>query len=223
MPNVIDVMVIGAHPDDAEIGAGGLLALCKARGLRTGVLLLTRGEGGSWGDPATRAAEARAASTLLGVSVFHQLDLGDTRLDAGDANTATVENLLLESPPRLLVTHTDTDWNPDHRAAWALVERAWARANRGRFHGEAAIERPRVLQFAIDPRRALRPALVVDISTVWPAKLAALAAHASQARVMDAIGVDTVSRWAGALIGVERGEAFTSPEPVALDSSLRLI
>jgi LmbE family N-acetylglucosaminyl deacetylase len=223
VPNAIDVMVIGAHPDDAEIGAGGLLALCKARGLRTGVLVLTRGEGGAWGDPATRAAEARAASALLGVSVFHQLDLGDTRLDAGDANTATVEQLLLDHPPRLLVTHTDTDWNPDHRAAWVLAERAWARANRARLHGEAAIERPRVLQFAIDPRRALRPALVIDISEVWSAKLAALAAHATQAPVIDSIGVEAVSRWAGSLIGVERGEAFTSPEPVALDGALALL
>lgn len=216
-------MVIGAHPDDAEIGAGGLLALCRSRGLRTGVIVLTRGEGGSWGDPESRSAEARAAADLLGASAFHQLDLGDTRLDAGDANTARVEELLLETSPRLIVTHNDTDWNPDHGAAWALVERAWARANRPRFHGEAAIERPRILQFAIDPRRALRPALVIDIGAVWQVKLAALAAHATQAPVVAPKDLEAVSRWAGSLIGVERGEAFTSPEPVALDSSLSLI
>lgn len=216
-------MVVGAHPDDAEIGAGGLLALCRALARRTGVIVLTRGEGGSWGDAATRAAEARTAAGLLGVSVFHQLDLGDTRLQASESNISAVERLLLENPPRLIITHADADWNPDHRAAWELVERAWSRANRARFHGPAAIARPRVLQFAIDPRRALRPALVIDITAVWPEKLAALNAHASQAPVVESIGVEAVSRWAGSLIGTDRGEAFTSPEPIALDPHLRLV
>jgi len=223
MAESVDALVVGAHPDDAEIGAGGLLALCQAQARRTGMIVLTRGEGGSWGDAETRAGEARTAAGLLGVSVFHQLDLGDTRLEASESNIAAVEQLLLENPPRLIVTHSDADWNPDHRAAWALVERAWARANRTRFHGPAAIARPRVLQFAIDPRRALPPAVVIDITSVWPEKLAALNAHASQAPVIVSIGVEAVSRWAGSLIGADRGEAFTSPEPLALTSSLTLI
>jgi len=216
----LDLLVIGAHPDDAELGAAGLLHLASQRRWSTGIVCLTRGEGGVLGDATTRTREARESAELLRVDVFKQLDLGDTLLDTGRARLEAVEEVLLETRPARIVTHHPDDWNPDHRAAWTLVDGAWAAANRGGRHGARAIARPRLLQFRIDVRRAVPPTLVVDITSAWPVKERALACHASQAPIVEAAPL--LARAWGALIGSERGEAFASPEAIALNDRLEL-
>ncbi|HXE71743.1 MAG TPA: PIG-L family deacetylase, partial [Candidatus Nitrosotenuis sp.] len=63
----LDVLVIAAHPDDAELAVGGTLLALKAEGYAVGVLDLTDGEPTPRGDPATRRAEAARATEILGL------------------------------------------------------------------------------------------------------------------------------------------------------------
>src|SRR3989442_2967243 len=84
MPETIDfdLAAFCAHPDDAELVAGGTLAREAARGRRIAIVDLTRGESGSRGTPETRAAEATEAARVLGVAHRESLGLPDSRLSA---------------------------------------------------------------------------------------------------------------------------------------------
>src|SRR5207248_2494103 len=73
----IDVLAIGAHPDDAELGCGATLARLARAGRKTGILDLTRGELGSRGTPALREKEAAEAAAILGVSERRNAGLPD--------------------------------------------------------------------------------------------------------------------------------------------------
>lgn len=217
----IDLLVVGAHPDDAELGAAGLLCLAKAAGLRTGILCLTRGEGGASGSAAVRSQEAERAAVHLGVDFFQMLDLPDTGLCVSEDHTSAIEEVLLRARPSTICTHSSDDWNPDHREAWNLVERSWSMANRRGRHGEHFLPRPALVQFPIDNRRSLRPHIVIDISTVWDQKLAAVEEHVSQGAVT--ADLEVFSRYVGAMIGVARGEGFFLPEPMAVGPELTFL
>src|SRR5262249_48025338 len=73
----VDVLAVGAHPDDAELGCGATLATFAAKGRSFGILDLTRGEMGTRGTPEIREEEAREAARILGATFRETLDLGD--------------------------------------------------------------------------------------------------------------------------------------------------
>ena len=64
----VDVLAVGAHPDDVEVGCGGVLALCARAGMRVAIADLTAGELGTKGTPALREEEARRAAEILGIN-----------------------------------------------------------------------------------------------------------------------------------------------------------
>ncbi|HMM33555.1 MAG TPA: PIG-L family deacetylase, partial [Thermoanaerobaculia bacterium] len=77
MTETVEVLAVGAHPDDVELGCGGTLALLARAGRSVGILDLTRGEAGTRGTPETRAAEAAESARILGARFRDGLDLGD--------------------------------------------------------------------------------------------------------------------------------------------------
>ncbi len=69
---MLDILAIGAHPDDIEIFMGGAMAAFHAQGLKTGILDLTRGEAGTYGSVETRRLELAKATEILSVkSALH--------------------------------------------------------------------------------------------------------------------------------------------------------
>ena len=105
----VDVLAVGAHPDDVELGCGGTLLALGTRGRRVGILDLTRGEMGTRGTPERRASEAAAAARLLGARFRHTLDLGDggLRVDR-DAELAVVA-VVRACQPRLVLAPLPRD------------------------------------------------------------------------------------------------------------------
>ena len=79
---MLDVLVIAPHPDDAELGMGGTIALMRARGLAVGILDLTDGEPTPLGSPEIRARETAAATDTLSVEWRENLGLPNRRLRA---------------------------------------------------------------------------------------------------------------------------------------------
>ena len=79
----LDVLAIGSHPDDVELGCGGTLALLARRGLKFGILHLTRGEAGTRGTAEERHGEAEEAARILGASALEFMDCGDGQLRRG--------------------------------------------------------------------------------------------------------------------------------------------
>jgi LmbE family N-acetylglucosaminyl deacetylase len=121
---IASVLVVGAHPDDAELGAGGLLAAAKDRGSRIAVVVLSRGEGGVSGTAEERLAEARRAADILGVDDWRCLGLSDTAITDDLPSREKLEAVLVQLRPNLIITHGVEDWNQDHRNASLLVDTA---------------------------------------------------------------------------------------------------
>lgn len=220
----LDVLAIGAHPDDVELFCGGTLALLAGRGLRVGMAHLTRGECGTRGTPQIRAEESRKAAEILGVEFVRTLDLGDGRLADSEEQRRAVAGLIRETRPRVLLGHAEEDRHPDHTAAHHLIRFASFLANVGGY--DAPGERHEVgatVYFLGHERRWLPPAdWIVDISAFYEKKREAIQAYSTQFNAPKedrapatyiSSGefwkrIDVTARRIGALIGAEFGEAF---------------
>ncbi len=225
---MLDLLAFAPHPDDAELGVGGILALHAARGLQVGVVDLTAGEMGDNGDVAERAAEAAAAARALGLAARENLGLPDGRLAVTEEAVAAVVAALRRHRPRLVLAPWGEDPHPDHRAAAEIVAAALFKAGLRKYLPDLPPHRPaRLLRYFINTEAV--PSLIVDVSSVYDRKEAALAAHRSQFRrdpgrvptpVNDPAFLRRIrardARW-GAMIGAEYGEGLLLGEPLALD------
>ncbi len=220
----VDVLAIGAHPDDVEIGCAGFLLKAKARGLKTGILVLTQGEMGGFGDQETRVAEAQAAAEILGADIFRILDMPDARLEFNYENTLRITEILRELRPRLVMTPHFDDHHPDHKVVPQLVERASYLATRETLFPEyePLIPQPRHLTFPLSFQRAGRPDLVLDITDVYGTKQKALQAHGSQYGPI-LFAVEIAARYYGMMIPAAYGEGFCHPGPLLLTADLGVI
>jgi len=238
----VDVLAVGAHPDDVELGCGGTLAVLALAGRRVGILHLTRGEAGTRGTATQRRREAAAAAAALGAATLDFLDCGDGGLRAGAAEEDAVVALLRRRRPEIVLAPAPADRHPDHARAHRLVADACfyaglarrARGRGGRAHRPAAL-------FAFMQHDLFAPSFVVDVTAGWERKLAALAAYESQLHQPGARGagadrrgkpdwgpatlvasrefrlaVEGRARHFGLLVGAELGEPFWSPQPLAV-------
>jgi bacillithiol biosynthesis deacetylase BshB1 len=232
----LQILAIGAHPDDVEISCGGTLALAARQGLTVGVLDLTRGELSTNGTVEERAAEAAEAARALGIGVRRNAGLPDGGIDSRDPEQMrSVVRLLRSLRPSLLLTHAPRDRHPDHVAASALVDRAWYMAGLRQFDDAGEPHRAEG-RYYFASRVAFTPTFVVDITPVWEDKRRAILAHRTQvsrsttSRVTPLNDPDFLSRIEararhfGGQIGARYGEPFRSTEPIGfrtLDALVR--
>ncbi len=232
----LDVLAIGAHPDDVELACGGTLALLARRGRRVGIAHLTRGEAGTRGTVAERRREAERAAAALGAVELDFLDCGDGGLRTGAAEEDAVIALLRRLRPELVLGPQPADRHPDHGRACRLVEDACFYAGlAGR--GEGAPHRPAAVwsYMGHDP---FEPDLVVDVGEAWEAKIAALDAYQSQLHQLGAdrrepatkvaspefrLAMEGRARHFGLLIGAGFGEPFASRLPIAVRDPLAVL
>lgn len=127
LPEPLDVVAVGAHPDDVEIACGGTLAMLVKQGYRVGIIDLTDGEPtpGSSG-PEERLAEARAAAQILGVQLREMLDLPNRRLfDSFESRVALAKVFRRYRPKIVLGIHGKTPMaSPDHWQAMQITDAA---------------------------------------------------------------------------------------------------
>jgi LmbE family N-acetylglucosaminyl deacetylase len=108
----VSVLAVGAHPDDPEIGVGGILLNHAAQGHTVAVLTLTGGEQG--GVQSRRAEESKRAAELLGARLFHK-ELVDTSLTDGGDTISAIKEVIDETTATTVYTHTPRDVHQDHR------------------------------------------------------------------------------------------------------------
>lgn len=182
------VLVIGAHPDDAEIKAGGLAAHHVAAGNAVTFVSLTDGSAGhhELGRDALarrRAAEAEAAATVLGIE-NRVLDIPDGELRPTLESRQRVIRLLRTVRPDLVLTHRPWDYHPDHRSAARLVQDATYLVRVPNVCPDVApLDREPVVGYLADriaSPRPFAPDVIVAIDDVLERKLDALHEHASQ-------------------------------------------
>lgn len=178
----LDLLVIAAHPDDAEICVGGLMLLLARRGKNVGVVDVTRGEMGTRGTVADRERETRAASEILGLSVRENLGLPDGRVEPTIEARERLAAILRRHAPELVIAQHTDDLHPDHAAVGRLAREAWYLSGLQRLAQDAggppAARARRILHFM--GHVTFEPTLVVDIGEVWERKLELVRAYASQ-------------------------------------------
>lgn len=109
----MNVVAIGAHPDDIELGAAGAIQLHVERGDSVTFLVVTKG--GEIADPECRVAEAREAASVLGVEDVRVLGFSDTKVAYGDELVKAIEDHLDEIQPDRAYIHSQEDTHQDHR------------------------------------------------------------------------------------------------------------
>lgn len=107
------VLAIGAHPDDVEIGVGGILASHRAAG--DSVTILTLSHGARGGNAQDRQHESRASAEMLGARLYLE-DLADTQISNTGDTVAIIERVVAEVNPTIVYTHSNHDRHQDHRA-----------------------------------------------------------------------------------------------------------
>src|SRR5262245_18233825 len=233
----LDVLAIAAHPDDVELSAGGTLVKLARMGYKTGVIDLTRGESATRGTPETHAEEATRAAHTLGLSARVNLDLGDARVWANEESRVKLVRALRRLRPRVVFTQYWEDPHPDHAHTSQLVREACHVSGLAKYDPEAGQERwrPSRIAYFLFPR-TVAPSFIVDISDTSERKWEAIRAHASQffnpqstapqSRVSAQAFMSEIEardRYFGALIGVERGEAFFVREALNVDDPVALL
>ena len=222
----VDLLAFGPHPDDIEIGIGGLVALHARRGFRVGLCDLTAGEMGSNGTVDERLAEAEAARQVLGATWRINLRLPDRALGSSPDHARTIASIVRAARPRAVAAPYWVDRHPDHVAASELLTDAVFNAGLRRYDAQGEAWKPEwVCYYFIND--AATPSFVVDVSESYEVKRQALACHATQFRPQGTGAVPTrltsvrfaqliESRDAqfGALAGVAFAEGVVVREPV---------
>lgn len=233
----LHLLVIAAHPDDAELTCGGTVVASVRQGYSVGILDLSAGELGTRGSPALRREESLRAAQLMGVSHREVLGLPDAHIANSDDNRSQVVAVLRTLRPTVVIAPAPAPYgrHPDHRAAAELVRDAVFLAGLRNYSPGVEPHRPRKVLHTITYREDhLKPTFVVDISDTFDVKLAAIACFASQFEGATQAGevygtgeplLDVVRHQAahyGALIRTRYGEPFYTTETMRVDDVVSL-
>lgn len=234
----LDILVLAAHPDDAELSCGGTLLDAAAKGKKTGVIDFTRGEMGSRGTPELRIQEAEAASRILGLSVRENLGFRDVFFTEDEEHLLQIVRVIRQYRPEIVIANAVEDRHPDHGKAARLSANACFVSGLAKVithHPDGTVQqpwRPRQLFHFIQSYH-LRPTFVVDISAYWEQKTQAIMAYASQFHTGGSSAEDSEpqtfistpafmdfiharAREFGQLAGVQYAEGFTTHRPPAV-------
>lgn len=230
----VDVLAIGAHPDDVELVCGGTLLRCADQGHRTAVIDLTAGEMGSKGNRERRAAEAVRAAEVLGLAVRLNAGFPDAGVRNTDETRARLVEMIRRLAPRVVILPFPRGRHPDHRVTAELGRDATFLANLRRY-GRGEPHRVAKVLYAMTFREdPIKPTFVVDIEAQFERKMRAIRCYGSQFDGVTAAGeayptgqpfyelVEAQSRHYGSLIRVGYGEPFHTDETVAVDDVVTL-
>ena len=224
----LDILVLAAHPDDAEISCAGTIARHIAMGHKVGIVDFTRGELGTRGTVEIRAAEAAEAAKILGVSVRENLGLRDGFFENDATHQLAVIRAIRKYQPSIVLANAVYDRHIDHGRGASLAYDACFLSGLVRIdtkdeNGKSqAPWRPGVVYHYIQSLY-IEPDFIVDVSDYWDIKIEALKAFKSQFYDPQSAEIQTyisspgfvkmiearASDW-GYAIGVKYGEGFTT-------------
>lgn len=179
MPEQADWLVVGAHPDDAEIGMGGTVARFAAAGKRIVFVDLTYAECSSNGDVESRQQEAADAAVVLGVAQRINAGLPDRGIQLIPEQVNVLARIIREFRPDVVFGPASTDRHPDHVKSSALVQEALMNARLRKIMPDQPAWTVRAYwQYHI--HQWANPQWFVDVSAYYPMKQQALACYHSQ-------------------------------------------
>ena len=175
----LDILVFGAHPDDVELGCGGMIIKEVLRGSKVGIIDLTRGELGTRGTVKIRDEETKYATEIMGVGVRENMNFKDGFFKDDYSHKLALIKKIRKYQPDIVVTNAPSDRHPDHSRASEITVNACFLSGLEKIDTGQEVWRPRAIYHYIQFNN--RPAdLVVDISENMELKLKAVKAYKSQ-------------------------------------------
>ncbi len=232
----LDILVLAAHPDDAELGCGGTIAKHIKMGKKVGVVDLTKGELGTRGSVEVREKEASEASKILGLTIRENLALPDGFFSNAPEYQKEIIKVVRKYQPEIVLANAIRDRHPDHGKAATLIYDACFLAGLIKIDSldEQGVKqepwRPKVVYHYIQSQ-FIEPDFIVDVSGVWEIKMEAIRAFKSQffdpnsaepqtyisspnfMRMIEARGIEL-----GHAMGVQYGEGFTVRNYIGVNS-----
>jgi bacillithiol biosynthesis deacetylase BshB1 len=236
----LDILVMAAHPDDAELSCSGTILAAIAEGKKVGIVDFTRGELGTRGTPEIRLQESADASQIMGIHARENLEIPDGFFQNEEANQIKLIQVIRRYQPDIVLANALEDRHPDHGKGAKLAIDASFLAGLRQIKTKDSDEdqvawRPKHLFHYIQDRY-LEPDFVIDISAHWETKEKAIRAFKSQffdpnsSEPMSYISspeflkfIEARSREMGHKIGVTYGEAFQSQRTIGLSNFSALL
>ena len=233
----LDILAIGAHPDDVELGCGATLAKEISNGKKVGILDLTRGELGTRGTAETRDKESEDAAKILGVALRTNMDFADGFFVNNKKHQLELIKMIRKYRPEIVICNAVEDRHIDHAKGSKLVSDSCFLSGLLKIDTkhEASDEwqepwRPKQVYHYIQWKN-LEPDIVVDVTDYIDLKMKAVLAYKTQfydpksdapeTPISSKNFTDSIiyrARDLGRLVGVEYGEGFTVERYPAVDS-----
>ncbi len=231
----IDILAIGSHPDDVELGCGATVAKEAARGKKVGIIDLTRGELGTRGSAAIRDKEAKASAEILGVAFRENMGFADGFFVNDKQHQLQLIEKIRQYQPDIVLCNAIDDRHIDHGKGSQLVSDACFLSGllkiETQLEGEQQAHwRPKHVYHYIQ-WKTITPDFVVDVSGYMEKKLEAILAYSSQfydpgskeaeTPITSKNFLESITYRAqdlGRLVGVEYAEGFTTERYVAVTS-----
>lgn len=229
----VDVLAIGAHPDDVELGCGGTIAKLISEGKKVAIIDLTQGELGTRGTNETRAIEAKNAAEILGISARENLKMKDGFLVNSEEYQLRIIKAIRTYQPEIVFCNAVDDRHPDHAKAAKLVSDACFLSGLIKIETEESGKkqekwRPKQVFHYIQWKN-LEPDFVIDISGFLDKKVESCLAYKTQfydptsteptTPISSKSFLDSITYRAqdlGRLADVEHAEGFTTEKTLAL-------
>ena len=231
----LDVLAFGAHPDDVELTCAGTIIKLGAKGYKTGVIALTRGEMGTRGTPEIRQQEFETAGKIMGLTVHKALDLPDGNVEVNWENKLRVIREIRQYRPRIVFAPYWFDRHPDHGHCGRLVREAVFLAGLKRIDtGQPHFRPAKVIHYPA--RYEFTPSFIVDVSDHFDQRMKAVRAYQSQFYRPEAVGedetfisrpefleaIETRAKYWGTHIGAKYGEPFLVVEALRVEDPVEL-
>ena len=231
----LDILAFAAHPDDAELNTGGLLAKMIRLGHKAGIVDLTLGQMATRGSVQQRKQEAAQASKILGLTVRDNLGFTDGNLLANDPDVKhKVIQTIRKYRPTVVLTGLQVDRHPDHYNASQLVSDAAWLADRVKY--DTKQDRHQIKRILYYPQHFVKEvSFIVDISEDFQTKKQAVLAFSSQFYQSDSKAPSTEissegfldfwqskARYFGGLIGRTYGEPYFMQQPAEIADPVEL-
>ena len=184
MAEKLDLLAIGVHPDDVELGCSGTLLVALSEGKKVGIIDLTRGELGTRGSAEIRKTEAANAAEVLGIATRQNLEMADGFFENDEVNKKKVIQAIRRYQPEIVLCNAPEDRHPDHGRSSKLVSDACFLSGLRKIETleDGLVQeawRPKYVFFYLQDR-FLQPDFVVDISEHMDKKLASVLSYTTQ-------------------------------------------
>ena len=234
----LDILAIGVHPDDVELGCSGVLINEIKLGKKAGILDLTQGELGTRGTVETRYAEAAAAASIIGVQVRENLKMRDGFFKNDEEHQLQLIRAIRKYRPDVVIGNVLDDRHPDHGRAGHMIADACFLSGLAKIEtvgedGKAQEKwRPKmILHYLQDWYH--EPDILVDISDVFEQRMESIKAYTTQFHTSQAgeegpqtyistpdflDAVIARARMLGKRIGVKYAEGFITEKKIGIRS-----